>query len=115
MGVIQAVRGSLQDAPGELAARIATALTTAVFRQTRPGASALIDPLADAVVRQFCASPTFDLAVRRLEFVRRLPLSLWTPERKLAVETAMNENAAIRDAQLADGRGMREAVGEILH
>jgi hypothetical protein len=61
-GAIQAVGASLDDPPGEIAERVASALTTAVFRQTRPGAAGLIDPLADAIVSKFCTSTSATLA-----------------------------------------------------
>lgn len=112
-GAIQAVPASLDDAAGDVAARIASALTTAVFRQTRPGSSSLIDPLADAIVGQFCASPSTALAQRRFEFLRRLPSALWTPTRRLQIEAASEASPAIRDGTTAGGEPLVTSVAAL--
>jgi hypothetical protein len=103
-GSVQAVPARAGEAPTVIAERVATALVTAAFRTRRPGADLLRDPLADAIVQQFAASPSFALTRRRFEFLRQIPSALWTPERRLKVETAMEENGQIREAGL-DGRG----------
>lgn len=51
LGAVQAVPAD-QD-PTRLARSIASAVMTAAFRETRPGAGMLRDPLADAIVEQF--------------------------------------------------------------
>jgi hypothetical protein len=104
-GVIQGIPATLADSPAVIAERIATALATAAFRTTRPGARLLIDPLADAIIDQFCRSPSFDLARRRFEFLRQIPKALWTPERRLKAATACEENNQLREAGLDDGGG----------
>jgi hypothetical protein len=112
-GSIQAVPGELTEDPGEIAENIATALMTAAFRKTRPGASALIDPLADAIVSQFANSPSASLAERRFEFLQRLPGSLWTPKRRLKVEAACTTNAAIAVGTTNSGEPLRSAIGAL--
>jgi hypothetical protein len=102
-GAIQAVPAALDDAPGEIAERIATALTTAVFRQTRPGAARLVDPVTDAIIDQFCASPTQTLARRRLDFLRRIPSTLWTTARRLRVDAAFETNPALSQGLTESG------------
>jgi TIR domain len=109
-GAIQAVPGSASDAPERIAERIAAALSTAVFRGTRPGSAMMIDALADAVITQFCSSGSFDLTRKRFEFLRRIPRPLWTPERRIRVDTACNANGQIREAGLDDGRPVPDAV-----
>jgi hypothetical protein len=113
VGAIQAIPGRLDEAPAAIAERIATALATAAFRTTRLGAALLSDPLADAIVDQFCSSPSFDLTRRRFEFLRQIPKALWTPERRLKVETASEENSQIREAGL-DGGGPVPAAARAL-
>jgi len=109
-GSIQAVTASLTDDPGDVGESIAAALMTAVFRETRPGSAALIDPLADAIVSQFCDSPSGELARRRFEFLRRLPPSLWTPSRRLQVESAFTTNTAIATEDTESGVALIFAV-----
>lgn len=109
-GAIQAVRGSLAEAPELIAERVAAALSTAVFRGTRPGSAMLIDDLADAVINQFCSSGSFDLTRKRFEFLRRIPRPLWTPERRIKVDAACTDNAQIREAALAGGQAVPDAV-----
>lgn len=110
IGAIQAIPGGLGEAPAGIAEKIATALATAAFRTTRPGASLLSDPLAEAIVDQFCSSSSFGLTRRRFEFLRQIPNALWTPERRLRVETACHANGQIREARLGDGRSVPTAV-----
>jgi TIR domain len=105
VGAIQAIPARLDEEPAAIAERIATALATAAFRTTRPGAGLLIDPLADAIVDQFCVSPSVNLARRRFEFLRQIPKALWTPERRLKVEAASEENRQISEAVLDEGGG----------
>lgn len=109
-GSIQAVPSSLEAAPGETAERIASAITTAVFRGTRPGSALLLDSLTDAIIDQFSASPSFDLTRRRFEFLRRIPRAMWTPERRVRVDAACAENRQIREAGLEAGIGVPDAV-----
>jgi hypothetical protein len=109
-GSIQAVPASLEDSAADIAERVASALTTAVFRQTSPGAGRLIDPLADAIVEKFCGSPSFALAQRRFEFLRRLPTALWTPARRLQVEASSESNRAIREGVTGSGESLPTAV-----
>lgn len=113
-GGIQAIPARLDEAPAVIAEHIATALATAAFRTTRPGARLLIDPLADAIVDQFCLSSSFNLARRRFEFLRQIPKALWTPERRLRAETAFEDNRQIREAVLDGGRGPIAAAGRAL-
>jgi hypothetical protein len=110
VGGIQAIPARLDETPAAVAERIATALATAAFRTTRPGAELLSSPLADAIVDQFCASPSFDLTRRRFEFLRQIPKALWTPERRLKVENACRENGQIREAGLNGGDPVSTAV-----
>lgn len=109
-GSIQAVPSSLETPVGETAERIASALTTAVFRGTRPGSELLLDPLTDAILDQFAASPSFELTRRRFEFLRRVPRAMWTPERRLRVDTACESNPQIREAGLGNGQAVPDAV-----
>lgn len=109
-GSIQAVPSSLEMTAGETAERIASALTTAVFRGTRAGSVLLLDPLTDAIVDQFSASPSFDLTRRRFEFVRRIPRAMWTPERRVRVDAACRANPQIREAGLGGGQAVPDAV-----
>jgi len=109
-GSIQAVPSSLETPIGETAERIASALTTAVFRGTRPGSALLLDPLTDAIVDQFAVSPSFDLTRRRFEFVRRIPRAMWTPERRVRVDAACEQNPQIREANLDGGQAVSDAV-----
>jgi hypothetical protein len=109
-GSIQAIRGSLEDEPGVIAERIASALMTSVFRETRPGAASLIDPLTDAIVRKFCESPSSELALRRFDFLQRVPRPMFTAERRLELDTACEQNQAVREARLATGEGVPESV-----
>lgn len=113
MGGIQAVPSALSAPASDAAEGIATALTTAVFRQTRPQATMLLDPLADAIITQFSRSSSFDLARRRFEFLRRIPRSLWTPERRVQLETAIDRNRYLRHAELNRGLSISEAVRAI--
>ena len=114
VGAIQAIPARLNEEPAAVAERIATALATAAFRTTRPGTELLIDPLADAIVDQFCVSPSFNLTRRRFEFLRQIPRALWTPERRLKVETACEDNRQIREAGLDDGGGSVPAATRAL-
>ena len=109
-GTIQDVPAALSDPPRTIAASIAEALAVGAFRETRPGAFQLIEPLADAIVDQFCRSNSFDLTRRRFAFLRRIPRPLWTPERCLRLDAACQENAQIREANLDGGQSVPEAV-----
>jgi hypothetical protein len=70
----------------------------------------LINDLADAVINQFCSSGSFDLTRKRFEFLRRIPRPLWTPERRIKVDAACNDNGQIREAVLAGGQPVPDAV-----
>jgi hypothetical protein len=110
VGTIQAVPGTLTDAPELIAERIAAALSTAVFRGTRPGSAMMINDLADAVINQFCSSGSFDLTRKRFEFLRRVPRPLWTAERRIKVDAACDDNGQIREAVLVGGQPVPVAV-----
>jgi len=109
-GSIQAIRASLETSPGEIAHAVASGLCTAAFRETRAGSALLVEPLADAIVGQFASSPSYELARRRFEFLRRIPTPLWTAERRLRLETAFEENRQIRKPVLASGDSVPDAV-----
>jgi hypothetical protein len=112
-GSFQAVQ-THHAAPVQTAIQVGHAIAIAVFRGQRPDSARLVEPLADSVIDAFCASGSFDTARRRFELLRQIPPVAWTPDRRERIETACRDNRQLRDANLAGGESMPEAVAGLL-
>jgi hypothetical protein len=103
---VQATRNQVSAA----AVQIAQAIATAVFNHQRPNSARLVDRLADSVVDAFCMSGSFETTRRRFDLLRRVPAGAWTPTRQQQVLNACRDNRQIREANLAGGGPISQAV-----
>lgn len=95
--------GSYQGVPirteaiHESAVAVARSIAIAVFNRQRPGATRLLERMADLIVDAFCRSESYDIVRQRFEHLRLIPNEAWTSQHFARLEEAARENNQISE------------------
>jgi hypothetical protein len=100
----------------QIAVVVSRSISLAILGVQRPGANRLIPRMADLVVEAFCTSRSFATTERRFELLRYIPKTAWTDAHVARLQSALSDNAQIRNCVVQLGTPMNapEAIAQLL-